>query len=54
MYKKKSGSNFVVDVKIHYQGKVIRLSLARVIRWLVPLLIVIRRIVAHFRDSAQS
>lgn len=51
MDNKKSDNNLVVDVKIHYQGKVYNFAIGRVLRWLLPLAVVVIRLIAHMRDS---
>jgi hypothetical protein len=52
MNKKKLESNLTVDVKIHYQGKVYNFTLGRVLRWLLPLAVVVTKLISHFRDNS--
>lgn len=51
MDKKKSDHLLVVDVNIHYQGKVYNFAMGRLLRWLLPLAIVVIRLVAHMRET---
>jgi hypothetical protein len=52
MNKKKLESNLTVDVKIHYQGKVYNFTLGRVLRWLLPLAVIVTKLISHLRESA--
>lgn len=52
MDKKAPDNQLIVDLTIHYQGKVYSLTLGRLVRWLVPLVIVVYRLVQHARDQA--
>lgn len=51
MEKKTLESNLTVDVKIHYQGKVYNFTLGRVLRWLLPLAVIVTKLFSHFRES---
>ncbi|MGK5085657.1 hypothetical protein WDW37_20400 [Bdellovibrionota bacterium FG-1] len=55
MNKKKPESSLIVDVKIHYQGKMYKFTLNRMLRWLLPLAIIIAqgaKLISHLRESA--
>jgi hypothetical protein len=51
---KKTNSNFIVDVKIHYQGRIYSLALAKVLRWLVPFLAIAIKVYSAIHDSSDS
>ena len=52
MKKKSKDSNFVIDVKIHYHGKIFNLSLGRTLRWIIPAILVVYRLIARAKEAA--
>ena len=51
MDKKKSDQELIVDVRIVYRGKVYSLAFGNVLKWLLPLAVVIAKLVSHFREA---
>lgn len=51
MKSKKTKPNIVVDVKIHFHGKTFKFTVGRVLRWLIPLTVVIVRIINYLNDN---
>jgi hypothetical protein len=41
-----------IDLKIRFQSRIYQISLSQVARWLVPLVVVVARLISHFRDNA--
>ncbi len=54
MIKKKPESSLVIDLNIHYQGKAYSFTFSRILRWLLPLALVIAKLISQLRESAAS
>lgn len=41
-----------IDLKIRFKTRIYQINLTQVVRWIVPLVIVIARLISYFRDNA--
>ena len=41
-----------IDLKIRFQSRVYRVSLTQILRWLVPLIVVVVRVVSYTRHNS--
>lgn len=40
-----------IDLKIRFQSRIYQINLSQAARWIVPLIVIIARVVSHFRDN---
>ena len=43
-----------IDLKIRFQSRVYRISLAQAARWIVPLAVLIARVISYLRSNSSS
>lgn len=50
MDQKKSRAKIIVDVRLHFQGRVYSLRIGRFLKWFLPILVIVWRVALHLRE----
>mgnify|MGYP001568702136 CR=1 FL=1 len=51
MERKKLNPELIVDLRITYRGQVYSLAFGNVLKWLLPLAVIVAKLISHFREA---